>query len=398
MASLLHEIGSSRPDPSSHTIERAAPARVNLLGEHTDYTGGYVLPMAIPFYSLARIAPAEDNLYRFRSAILPGERSCAATDRTSRRGDWTDYPVGVLRQLQEQGLTPPPFHLDLGGNIPFGAGLSSSASVEVAACLAMLGLSGRSLPAAEVALLCQRAENDYVGSPCGIMDQFAITAAKAGHALLLNTRDLSFELIPMNTGDLRDTCIVVVNSEVKHSIADGAYGDRRKQAEAGQTVLRERFADVHDLGGATLDQLEQCADAMSSASYKRCRHIITENARVQQAKAAMLAGDPHRLGGLMLVAHASQRDDFECSCVEVDFLVDAAAQMPGCYGARLTGGGFGGCTVNLVRRDAAEAFTQALTAAYRKAFAIDCETYVCEAVDGAVARLESVAELGAGAR
>jgi galactokinase len=211
-----------------------APARVNLLGEHTDYTGGLVLPMAIPFHTLAAIAPADDeDAYSFTSETFSTSRSMARNDRSPAIDDWSDYPLGVLRELQLLGIEPPPFALHLAGNVPFGAGLSSSASVEVASCLAMLALSGVTLPPAEIALLCQRAENNFVHSPCGIMDQFVITNAIAGHALLLNTRDLTFEHLPMNQGALAETQIVVCNSMVKHSIAAGEYGHRRAESEQG---------------------------------------------------------------------------------------------------------------------------------------------------------------------
>jgi galactokinase len=365
-----------------------APARVNLLGEHTDYTGGLVLPMAIPFYTTARISPPSEAKHIFRSAQFEGEYSEPLGSDRARRKAWSDYPVGVLRQLEARGIELPAFLLELSGDVPQGAGLSSSASVEVASCLAMLGLTGQTLPANELALLCQRAENDFVGSPCGIMDQFVITAARAGHALLLATRDLGFEHVPMNAGDLSETSIVICNSRVKHSIAAGAYGDRRQQVEAGQAVLRTRFAGLRDLGEATLEQLLACEASMPRESFKRCRHIITENGRVRQAREAMLTGDRQTLGALMVEAHASQRDDFECSCEEIDFLVETAVAQDGCFGSRMTGGGFGGCTVNLVRRGVVGAFCETLKEAYRGRFGVEAQTYVCEAVDGALAERE----------
>ena len=374
------------------TFRVAAPARVNLLGEHTDYTGGLVMPMAIPFETVATVSENLARTYRFRSHGFQGEREFPLDDTSAKTGEWSDYAVGVLRELQALGIEPPPFTLELNGDVPLGAGLSSSASVEVATCLALLAWSGRTLPAAEIALLCQRAENRYVGSPCGIMDQFVITAATLGHALLLHTRELTYELIPMNAGGLKDACVVVCNSQVKHSVATGEYGSRRQQMEAGQAVLCETFPHVRDLGTATLAELEQVKGEMAEDSYKRCKHVISENARVLAAKDAMLAGDVVRMGELMTLAHASQRDDLQTSCDEIDFLVDAAAGLTGCYGARMTGGGFGGCTVNLVKRAEAEAFCEALKRAYREQWEIEAETYICEAVDGVVARNSGVME------
>ena len=373
-------------EPGSPTRAFSAPARVNLIGEHTDYTGGYVLPMAIGFSTTASIGAAPRS-YRFRSGSFPGERCLEPDDRSPRVGDWSDYPVGVLRELQKLGIEPPPFELMLTGDVPPGSGLSSSASVEVATAMALLAHAGRELPAAEIATLCQRAENDYVGSPCGIMDQFVVTAALAEHALLLNTRDLSSEALPMNTGAMRDYRIVVANSEVRHSIAGGDYGLRRREVEAGQKMLLAAYPALRDLGDATLEQLTGCREAMPYASYLRCRHIISENARVLEARAALLAGDAARMGALMTASHASERDDFQCSVEEIDFLVETALQLKGCVGARLTGGGFGGCTVNLVLASRAESFSEHVRAVYRARYSVDAAIYICQAVDGAVARV-----------
>jgi len=255
----------------------------------------------------------------------------------------------------------------------------------------MLAFAGVQLLIEEIALLCQRAENNYVHSPCGIMDQFAITAAKASHALLLHTSTLAYEHIPMNIGGMAATCVVVCNSMVKHSVASGEYGVRRSEVEAGQDVLRAGFPQVKDLGEATLEQLEACASQMSRRSFLRCRHIVNENARVRKAGEAMRSGNAAELGRLMVEAHASQRDDFECSCEEIDFLVDTAVRMPACLGARMTGGGFGGCTVNLVARDQAESFGADLKRAYGERFGIDAAIYICEAVDGAIGRNAAMA-------
>lgn len=384
MTSLSDELLSGRSGSGFHQF--AAPARVNLIGEHTDYTGGLVMPMAIPFTTVAQLQPATDGGYSFSSELFSIKRSMTPEDRSSPAGDWSDYPVGVLRELQRRGLQIPPFALHFSGNIPLGAGLSSSASVEVVTAIALLSHAQSTLSAEVIAKLCQSAENNYVGSPCGIMDQFVVTAAAANHALLLDTRDLKFELLPMNKGQLAGCTIVVANSGVKHSIAGGDYGLRRREVEAGQAKLRERFPELRDLGDATLEQLATCERELSPESFRRCRHIISENQRVREAREAMFAGDPARLGLVMTAAHASERDDFECSIEEIDFLVDTAVGVNGCYGARLTGGGFGGCTVNLVNTANVDEFVVALTSAYRTRFSLKLDTYVCAAVDGALAR------------
>jgi galactokinase len=348
--------------------------------------------MAIPFYTQATISPREDGLYTFTSELLSKTLTLDHTDRSPARGEWSDYPVGVLRKLQERGIEPQSFDLHITGNVPFAAGLSSSASMEVASAMAMLALATVLLTIEDIALLCQRAENEYVESPCGIMDQFVIVAAKAGHALLLDTRSLTYEHLPMNKGRLAETQIVVCNSMVKHSVATGEYGMRRIESEEGQAILVKKFG-VCDLGDSTLQQLESAKSEMSDAAFRRCRHIISDNARVRQAKQAMFAGDPVAFGQLMLEGHASERDDFECSCEEIDFLVEIATTLPGCFGARLTGGGFGGSTVNLVERTQADAFATALKAAYKKRFDIAAEAYVCDAVDGAMLRNADVLQV-----
>jgi galactokinase len=372
-----------------------APARVNLLGEHTDYTGGLVLPMAIPFATVATITPRAGNAYRFTSEGFPQIRQMDAADRSEARGDWSDYPTGVLRQLQLRGIQPAGFDLHVSGNVPFGAGLSSSASVEVACAMAMLHRAEATLTAEEIAVLCRAAENQYVHSPCGIMDQFVITAAKAAHALLLDTGSLEYEHIPMDRGTIAGTVVIVCNSMVKHSVASGEYGVRHRQVMEGQAAMLAAYPSLSDLGDADLEQLNACQAKMSHEAFLRCRHIISDNARVRQAKQAMLDGDAAGLGQLMLEGHASERDDFQCSVEEVDFLVETAAHLEGCFGARLTGGGFGGCTVNLVAKDASESFVAALTSAYRERFGIEAPAWVCAAVDGAMLRNATLSEVGA---
>ena len=378
------ETNGETPPKRAAELTVKAPARVNLVGEHTDYTGGLVLPMAIQFATYATISAASKPEYTFSSESFEEHRSFATEDRSGATGDWADYPVGVLRELQKLGIDPPPFHLHIRGDVPLGSGLSSSASVEVASALAILDHASAALPAAQIATLCQRAENNFVGSPSGIMDQFVVTAAQANYALLLHTRTLESESIPFDRGELRDTVIVVCNSMVKHSIAGGEYGRRRIEVESGQEVLTARFPQLEDLGEATLEQLEAAGAGMSAESYRRCRHIIGENARVRAAKEAMLGGDARAMGEVMLASHASQRDDFACSTVEIDFLVETARGLQGCFGSRLTGGGFGGCTVSLVATTDREQFASSLKAAYLQRFGIEAQTYFCKAVDGAL--------------
>lgn len=364
----------------------SAPARVNLIGEHTDYTGGFVLPLAIDFETVAVVSPRTDNKAVLYSMNFKEEVSFDLTSLAPpKKKHWSDYGMGVVWALQQEGIEIPGFNLTVDGNVPLGAGLSSSASVEVAVCMAVLSLTGTTLPGEKIAILCRKAENDYAHSPCGIMDQFVITNAVEEKALLLDCRSLDFYLLPLGS----DTKIVIANSMVKHSIGDGEYGDRRGEVEAGQAVLHKMVPQIKMLRDATLDDLKEARGKMSDASFRRCRHIITENARVIEARSALSGGDMRRFGDLMFAAHASMRDDFEASCPEVDKLVNIAHALPGCIGARITGGGFGGCTVNLVEGDAAEAFAVQLKQKYKEATGIDSDIYVCQAVDGALARLVS---------
>jgi galactokinase len=360
----------------------AAPARVNLIGEHTDYTGGFVMPMAIDFQTVAVVSAREDGRAVFYSANYDEEVSFEIGSLTrDPAGSWSDYPAGVLWSLREEGVAVGGFNLSLAGDVPPGAGLSSSASVEVATAMALLGHAGVQLPLEKVATLCRRAENEYVGAKSGIMDQFAVAGCVANRAMLLDCRSLEYELLPLPD----EVRVVICNSMVKHAVATGEYGDRSAEVEAGQAVLRRERPGVELLRDATLDDLEACRDLMSAASFKRCRHIITENARVLEAREALVQGDMARFGALMVEAHASFRDDFAASCEEVDMLVVIATQQAECYGARITGGGFGGCTVNVVRAEAAEEFVARLRREYAAKTGIEADCFVCTPSDGAIA-------------
>jgi galactokinase len=358
-----------------------APARVNLIGEHTDYTGGLVMPMAIGFRTEAVVSGRSDGRAVFYSENFGEEASFEiASMGRSPEGRWSDYPAGVLWCLREEGIEVGGFNMTLVGDVPLGAGLSSSASVEVATAMALLAHAGASLPMEKIATLCRRAENEYVGAKSGIMDQFVVVGAVAERAMLLDCRSLEYELLPLPA----QVRVVICNSMVKHAVATGEYGDRRDEVEAGQAVLRKRLG-IELLRDATVADLEACRGEMSAASFARCRHIITENGRVVMAKEALLRGDVERFGRLMVEAHASMRDDFAASCEEVDTLVEIAMRQEGCYGARITGGGFGGCTVNVVRAADAERFVEALRGEYAEKTAIAAECFVCAPEDGALA-------------
>ena len=362
--------------------ERAfqAPGRVNLIGEHTDYTGGLVMPAAIDFNTVAVVGPAKDGRSVIHSVDFKKEFEFDASALPEKaKHDWTDYPAGVLWSLKQSGVVTPQFTMTLQGDVPLGAGLSSSASIEVAVAFAALALAGKSMALTDVALACKKAENGFVGAQSGIMDQYIACCGVKDHALVIDTRDLGSRAVPLPS----DVRLVICNSMVKHSHAGGEYNERHAEVEEGSRALRVVNPDIHELRDATLEDLEEARGSMSENAFLRCRHIITENVRVEEAATALAAGDMKRMGELMAEAHASYRDDFAASCPEVDLLVELAAAEPGLIGARLTGGGFGGCTVNLVEAAHAEAFRRDIHSAYLERAGINAEIYLCQAAAGA---------------
>ena len=356
-----------------------APGRVNIIGEHTDYADGFVMPAAIDFATFAAISPRTDGSVVIRSENYE-EQVTHATDRLPERriGHWSDYPLGVLAVLCAEGVRVPAFSLTLNGDVPIGAGLSSSAAIEVATMAALLSLTDAKISLPRMAQLCQRAENAYVGAVTGIMDQFIACCGAADHALLLDCRSLEFRLAPIPEG----LSLVISNTMVKHSHAGGEYNTRRAEVEEGTEMLRRHRPEIRKLRDATMEDLERWGSEMPTGVLRRTRHVITENARTVAAAHAFEASDLKTLGRLMYAAHASYRDDFEGSCPEADVLVEIASKDENCIGARLTGGGFGGCTVNLVRAESAKSFSETLRQEYKKATGIEADIYLCRASDG----------------
>ncbi|HEU5457083.1 MAG TPA: galactokinase [Terracidiphilus sp.] len=357
----------------------AAPGRVNLIGEHTDYAEGFVMPAAIDFATLAAISPRTDGKIVLYSENNREERVFEASAAQKRSGGWTDYPLGVVSILAGEGHRIPGFSLSIWGDVPLGSGLSSSAALEVATALAVLSLMGVSYPGPVLAKLCQRAENEFVGASSGIMDQFISANGAADHALLLDCRDLSFRLAPIPP----EVAIVIANTMVKHSVAGGEYTTRRAEVEEACAVIARHRPEVRFLRDATVEDLKKWGNEMSPNALKRARHVITENTRTVAAADALLRNDMATLGRLMAEAHASYSRDFEASCVEADAMVALAQDLPGLIGARLTGGGFGGCTVNLVESSHAAEFAEALGARYTTETGIVPEIYICHASQGA---------------
>lgn len=356
-----------------------APGRVNLIGEHTDYADGFVMPAAIDFATFAAISPRKDGSVVIQSENYKEQVAHRVNSMPSRgSGHWSDYPLGVLWALREEKIEVPGFSLTLNGDVPVGAGLSSSAAVEVATMVAALSLTGEEVPLPRVAQLCQRAENVYVGASTGIMDQFIACCGAANHALLLDCRSLQYRLAPIPA----DLSLVISNTMVKHSHAGGEYNTRRAEVEEGTEILRRHRPEIKKLRDATMDDLKKWGSEMPEGVLKRTRHVITEDLRTVAAAEALESGNLRELGRLLYEAHASYRDDFEGSCPEADILVELASKQAGCIGARLTGGGFGGCTVNLVETAQALKFSDNLRSGYKRATGIDADIYLCHASAG----------------
>ena len=357
-----------------------APGRVNLIGEHTDYNDGFVMPVALDFSTWARVSPREDRRLQIYSENFSEEVEIDLDDRQlTARGHWSDYPIGVAVVLERAGYRLRGARLEIRGEVPIGSGLSSSAAVEVATACALVANSGLQIDKRELARLCRHAENEFVGARVGIMDQFISLFGEAQHALLLDCRSLEFRLLPLPD----NVRLIICNTMVKHALASSAYNERRAQCEAGVMHLAKFLPNVTALRDVTIEQLEAHADGLEDVVYRRCRHVITENARVLSAGDALEQGDLDRFGELMAESHRSLRDDYEVSCKELDLMVEIAQKVDGVHGARMTGGGFGGCTVNLVSDTHVEEFKERVSQGYESATSLKPEVYICTAANGA---------------
>jgi galactokinase len=356
------------------------PGRVNLIGEHTDYNEGFVMPMAIGLSTWIAAAPRRDRFLEVYSEHF-NQKVALSLDAlfAPPRGHWSDFIRGVAATLQEAGHKLAGANLVIDSEVPLGAGLSSSASLEVSLALALTSLAGIAVPRLDLVKLCQAAEHKYVGTRCGIMDQFAAGFGSAGHALMLDCRSFEYQLLPIPQ-DLR---LSVCNCMVRHELASGEYNLRRADCEAGVKLLRSFLPEVRALRDVGIAELEQFKSTLPETVYRRCRHVVTENQRVLDATQALQSRDPDRFGSLMYRSHESLRDDFEVSCSELNLLVTMASTLPGVYGARMMGGGFGGCTVNLIRSDCVETFQSAIATMYAERTGITPEIYICEPAQGA---------------
>lgn len=347
-----------------------APGRVNLIGEHTDYNGGFVLPVAIDRTVAVAMARRDDGVVRAFSVDY-GQCDEFPAERVRRfmgtRGGWRDYTRGVVWALLDAHIPVPGADIAITGDVPQGAGLSSSAAIEVAVAGALT--AGAEIAARDLALLCQKAENLFAGIGCGIMDQFTSALGQRHHALFIDCRSLESEPVLLPEGIV----IVIIDSKAPRKLADTAFNHRREEcAEAARAL------GIDSLRDADAPMLPR----LSGYLLKRARHVVTENARVQSAVEAMRAGDLATLGRLLQESHASLRDDFEVSTPELDLLVEMASRLDGVIGARLTGAGFGGCTVNLVREEAVDRVREAIVTEYEKQTGLTADVHACRAVDG----------------
>jgi galactokinase len=356
-----------------------APGRVNLIGEHTDYNDGFVMPAAIGFCTRAAITPRQDRKLVVRSENFSEQLELSVDHLPEKSsGHWSDYVIGVAKILSRSGSKLIGANLLIEGDVPQGAGLSSSASLEVVVGYALLDLAGDAIDLTKLALLCQEAENEFVGARCGIMDQFVSSHGQEGRALLLDCRSLKCRLLPLSD----EARLVICNTMVRHSISGGEYNRRRAECEAGARSLAAHLLGVHALRDVTARDLATYGGDLPETTLRRCRHVITENSRVLKAATALEQRDLETFGNLMRESHESLRKDFEVSCAELDLMVELAEQAPGVYGARMTGGGFGGCTINLVRKDCVAEFKERVGEGYLRSTGRAAEIYVCSAADG----------------
>jgi len=357
-----------------------APGRVNLIGEHTDYNDGHVLPVAIDRSVLVAAAPRDDQQVVIHALDFDESVEFSLDDiRPDQAQTWSNYQRGVAYFLEERGFELPGLNAVVVGDVPIGSGLSSSAAVEVSMAYTWQVLADFKLSRVELALLCQRAENEFVGMNCGIMDQFVSALGQRDHALLIDCRSLDYQPVPLPPG----AAVVVADTMKRRGLVDSEYNTRRQECEEGVRILQQYLPEVRSLRDVSVDQFKAQSSKLKIQKVRqRCRHVIYENERVLKSVAALRAGDLAAFGRLMNASHVSLRDDYQVSCAELDIMVEAAWKVDGVYGSRMTGAGFGGCTVSLVAEEAIEDFRAQVAAAYEEATGIVPQIYVCRAEDG----------------
>jgi len=356
-----------------------APGRVNLIGGHTDYNDGYVLPIAIDRSVLVAATPRDDRQVVIYALDFGESVEFSLHDiGRDQAKPWSNYQRGVAYFLEERGLELPGLNAVVTGDVPIGSGLSSSAAVEVSMAYTWQVLTGFRLRRVELALLCQRAENEFVGMNCGIMDQFVSALGQRDHALLIDCRSLHYQPVSLPA----EAAVVVADTMKRRGLLDSEYNTRRQECEEGVRILQRYLPQAQSLRDISAAQFVEYKGQLSEKVRQRCRHVIYENERVLRGVAALRAGDLDAFGWLMNESHSSLRNDYEVSCPELDIMVKAAWKVDGVYGSRMTGAGFGGCTVSLVAEEAIEDFRGQVAAAYEEAIGIVPQIYVCRAEDG----------------
>jgi galactokinase len=374
---VLEQFRSFFGGPATHVA--AAPGRVNLIGEHTDYNDGFVLPMAIERKTVIAARRRDDQRVRIMSTGVEGVAEFdIESDITPGEPAWANYVKGAIAGCMEFGLSPGGFDALIHSTVPVGGGLSSSASIEVATATLIEALTGKSIDPVQKALLCQKAEHDFAGMPCGIMDQFISTMGREGSALLIDCRSHKTKLVPMDGPDIE---VLIINSNIEHELVDGEYAKRRAQCESAAQTMK-----IASLRDATMERLESVKTQLDDVIYRRARHVIRDNERTLITAQALESHDWKKVGANMFESHASLRDDFEVSTPELDLLVDLAAQRHptgGVIGSRMTGGGFGGCTVTLVHADQAQDVIEFICKSYRKQTGTDAIAFTTRPAEGA---------------
>lgn len=360
-----------------------APGRVNLIGEHTDYNGGHVFPCALTLGTYAAVRKRDDNLIRMYSENIPGglvvERELGDYTIYCKKS-WSNYPFGVIWALDKQGKKfTCGYDIVYYGNIPGGAGLSSSASIEVLTAYMFCELCGWDISLVDISILCQYSENNYNGMNCGIMDQFASAMGKENHAIFLDTATLEYEYAPI---ELDNKIILIINSNVKHSLGSSKYNERRRESEAALLALKAKL-DIETLGDLDEETFNENMDLIKNPiERKRAKHAVYENRRTIKAYNALKRGDIEEFGKLMVESHLSLRDDYEVSCKEIDCIVDLGMHCDGVYGIRITGGGFGGCCVSIIDADKADAVISYIGSEYKEAVGYGADFYTVKAGSG----------------
>lgn len=356
-----------------------APGRINLIGEHTDYNEGFVLPAAIDKAVWFAVSARNDDLLHFQSINFQDVYSGEIKHFNITEKRWPNYLLGTISELRKDGFLPHGINVVFGGDIPTGAGLSSSAAVESGMLFALNDLFGFGISRPDLARLAQRAENNFVGMNCGIMDMFASLMGRADHALKLDCRSLEFEYFPVN---LPDHTFVLCDSGVKHQLVDSEYNTRRRECEAGVAVLKTVFPDIQSLRDVELEMILSEKKRLTEVVYKRCLFVVEENKRVLSACNALKNNDLKRFGELLYQSHQGLQHGYEVTCPETDFLVEHALSDPDVPGARQMGGGFGGCTLNLVRREAVAGFQEKMRVLYKEKLKRSLVCYSVEITDG----------------